>query len=128
MNAKESRQKIIENFIHAYNSFDIEGMCRDLHPDIGFEHIVNGEINLNTKGIIAFKKQAEEAKMYFTKREQKIAAINFDGDTIEVSIAYKGILARDLPNGLQAGDTLQLQGKSIYTFKEDKIIRIQDIS
>jgi len=34
----------------------------------------------------------------------------------------------DLPNGLKKGESLELKGQSIFHFKEQEIIKIQDIS
>lgn len=48
-------QKTIENYIDAYNSFDIDRMFLDMHDDIKFENISNGEINLATDGIVELK-------------------------------------------------------------------------
>ena len=124
----KTRQEIIENYIHSYNSFDIKSMLKDLHKDIKFENISNGQINLATNGIEEFKNQAENAKDYFKEREQKIVDFQYKGDIIEVTIEYIGIAAKDLPNGLKSGDTLKLNGKSIFRFKDDKIISIQDNS
>jgi hypothetical protein len=128
MNSSELNQKAIENFISSYNAFDVKGMLKDLHRDITFENISNGEVNLTTKGIIEFKNQAELAKLYFTGREQKITAIRHNNDHIEVDIDYSAVLAIDFPNGLKAGDKLELKGKSFFRFLDNKIIEIKDIS
>lgn len=61
-------QKIIENYIDAYNIFDIDRMLSNMHDDIKFENISNGGINLTTNGIEAFKSQAEQAKQLFKER------------------------------------------------------------
>ena len=124
----KDKKMIIENFIHAYNSFDIDGMLKDLHEDIKFENISNGQVNLTTNGIEELRNQAEQAKTFFKERQSKIIDMNFKEDRVEVNIDYFGILAKDLPNGLKSGDTLKLKGKSIYKFKNNKIISIQDIS
>ena len=120
--------KIIENFIHAYNTFDINGMLKNIHKDIKFENISNGQIELATHGIDDFKKQAEYAMTYFKKRREKIIDINFEGDRIVLNIDYYGILAKDLSDELKSGDTIRLKGKSIFKFKDNKIISIQDIN
>ncbi len=36
--------------------------------------------------------------------------------------------SRDLPNGMKAGETLKLQGKSIFQMKDKKLILIEDHS
>jgi hypothetical protein len=128
MDKHQRQQKAIENYISAYNSFDVEGMLRDLHPEIGFKNISHGETNLSLKGIKAFQQQAEQALSLFSQRKQQIQHINFHQETVEVGIAYQGILASDLPNGMKAGDKIELIGKSIFRFQNDKIIEIQDIS
>lgn len=37
-------QQQIEHYIKAYNTFDVGGMLRDLHPDVAFENIAVGFI------------------------------------------------------------------------------------
>jgi ketosteroid isomerase-like protein len=122
-----TQKKIIENYIQAYNSFDVEGMIKDLQQDIVFENISNDQVNLTTKGIVEFKKQAELAKSYFAQREQKITSWKFSGNTVVITIDYKEILAVDT-NGKKAGDTLQLKGQSIFEFKDRQLIKIVDKS
>ncbi len=125
---KKLYKEIIEKYIEAYNSFDIEKMLSDMHDNVRFENISNGEITLTTNSIAELKNQAEQTKQYFTKREQRITNIDFNNDQVEIDIDYKGILAIDLPNGLKAGDKIELKGKSIFKFKDDKIIELKDIS
>ena len=126
--SNKDKIKIIENFIHAYNTFDMNGMLKDIHKNIKFENISNGQIDLVTNGIDEFKEQAEHAKTYFKERRERILNINIEDDRIEVNIDYFGILAKDLSDELKSGDTLRLKGRSIFKFKEGKIISIQDIS
>jgi len=121
-------QKIIENYIDAYNSFDIDRMLVDMHEDIRFEDISNGEINLTTKSIAELRDQAEKVKHLFKERKQKITDIKFDADKVEVKIDYHGILAVDFSNELKKGDTIELKGTSIFRFKDNKIIELKDIS
>lgn len=124
----ESKKQIIEDYINAYNNFDVERMLANLHDDIEFKNISNGEVNLTLKGVSDFKAQAEQTKNLFTQREQKITGITFEDDLAEVKIDYCGVLAIDLPNGLKAEDKIELKGKSIFLFADEKIIEITDIS
>ncbi len=128
MESKEKEQKQIESYINSYNNFDIENMLKDLHQDIEFVNITNGEENLRTIGINEFKNQAELSKGLFSSREQKIIEYTFDVDNVEIDIAYNAILASDLPNGLKKGEQITLAGKSVFEFKDGKISRITDIS
>jgi hypothetical protein len=125
----EAQQKeSIENYIQAYNNFNIAGMCRDMSEVVVFQNVSNGEVNLETKGLLAFKEQARKARDIFSEREQKITDIQFGTDSAKVSIDYTGVLAVDLSEQMKAGDTLQLQGISIFYFEGDKIVRIVDES
>ncbi|NRR02319.1 nuclear transport factor 2 family protein [Brevibacillus sp. RS1.1] len=124
----EEVKGIIENYVQAYNSFEVEGMARLLHTDIVFRNYSNGELNTETKGIEAFRELAEKSAKIFSSRRQTIIACLVMDDKAEVQIDYEGTLAIDLPNGLKAGDTLQLKGKSIFMIKEGKVSLIEDYS
>jgi hypothetical protein len=124
----ELLQQRIEAYIKAYNNFDVDGMLSTLHPEIEFKNITSGEVTLTIKGLEAFKAQAEQAISLFTQRKQTITCISFDNQQAEVQIDYQGILAVDLPNGLKAGNTLELKGKSVFLFEDNLIRYIEDIS
>lgn len=124
----ETKKFIVEEYVSAYNRFDIEAMLKDLHDEIIFKNISNGELTLETKGIDAFRNQAEQASKFFSERKQKIEFFDFSENACEVGIDYRATLAADLPNGLKAGDRIELKGKSVFRFSGGKIIEIQDIS
>jgi hypothetical protein len=90
--------------------------------------MANGELTLTTKGIKAFEAQARQATQFFKQRKQTITAITIANQQAEVNIDYQGVLAIDLPNGLKSGDTLTLQGKSIFRFTDNLISYLEDIS
>lgn len=122
------REKIIQNYIDGYNEFDLEKMVRDLEDAIVFQNIQNKEVNMTLKGLNAFKQQAEQAKSYFEKRHQKITSIKHIDDKTEIEIEYSAVLGMDFPNGLRKGQKLELKGKSIFVFKDNKICELTDIS
>lgn len=122
------RESIIQNYIDGYNEFDIEKMVRDLDDEIVFQNIQNKEVNMTLKGIKAFKQQAEQAKSYFEKRQQKITSTKYIDDKTEIEIEYSAVLGMDFPNGLKKGQQLELKGKSIFGFKDNKIFELTDIS
>ena len=128
MSDNRERQIIIENYVSAYNAFDVEKMLKDMDERVVFRNISGGEVNLQTNGIDEFRKQAEEAKNLFSQREQKITALKFGESQAEADISYRGTLAVDLPEGLKAGSEIALDGKSIFHFAGDKIIGIDDLS
>ena len=124
----EEIKGIIENYVQAYNSFDVEGIVQLLHTDIVFRNYSNGELNTETKGKEAFRELAEKSAEIFSSRRQTILACIVMDDKLEVQIDYEGILAIDLPNGLKTGDTLQLKGTSLFMIKEGKLCLIEDYS
>jgi len=38
---------------------------------------------------------------------------------VEISIKYASTLATDFPNGMKAGDLLEMEGKSIFRLKKN---------
>jgi hypothetical protein len=125
---KEQQKTVIENYIKSYNEFYSTGMTRDLTNDVVFENVSNGKVDLRTEGIEEFAKQAESSKQFFKQRKQTIESWEFNDSKVVITIAYKAVLAVDLPNGLKAGDTLELKGKSEFEFENQKIKKIIDIS
>ncbi|TCN53803.1 nuclear transport factor 2 family protein [Flavobacterium circumlabens] len=122
------REKIIENYIAGYNQFDIDKMMADFDDKIVFENIQNAEVNMTLSGLKEFRNQAEEAKKYFSEREQTITLFSHSENQSEIAIDYRAVLAMDFPNGMQKGQELNLKGKSVFEFSNNKIIRLADIS
>ncbi|MBB3111294.1 hypothetical protein FHS18_003362 [Paenibacillus phyllosphaerae] len=127
MVSQESRD-IIEKYIEAYNSFNIESMVVLLHQDILFRNISNGETTTEIRGIQAFRALAEQSSTLFSSRSQIITDYSAINDIVEVSIDYEGVLAVDFPNGLKSGDTLRLKGMSKFQIIEGMIALIEDHS
>jgi hypothetical protein len=98
---REETQAIIENYIEAYNSFDVESMVELLHKDILFRNRSNSEIDIETRGIQEFKELAEKSSKIFSSRRQAITNYSAIDDRVEIHIDYEAILAVDLPNGLK---------------------------
>lgn len=128
MLTNQQKHTIIESYIQAYNAFDVAGMLKDLHSQVNFKNIANDQVNLELQGIEAFENQANQAKTLFSQRQQTITNIQFGEQEVTIQIDYEGTLAQDLPNGLKAGETIKLNGRSVFRFKENKISEIQDIS
>ncbi|RAI86060.1 hypothetical protein DET54_1193 [Paenibacillus pabuli] len=105
----------------------MDGMIGVLNKNIHFRNISKGEVNSETKGIQEFRTLAEQSIQVFSQRRQ-VMNITFAGNKAEVDIDYEGVLSSDLPNGMKAGETLKLQGKSIFQMKDKKLILIEDHS
>ena len=124
----EQREQIIHNYINAYNNFDIDGMLAALDPDILFKNVSQGNTSMTIEGLEAFRAQAEKAKDMFSERQQQITHFKHDDHQTEIGINYHATLAVDLSDELKKGTKLELKGKSIFHFSEDRIIGITDIS
>ncbi|WP_407535061.1 nuclear transport factor 2 family protein [Elizabethkingia miricola] len=122
------KEHIIRSYINAYNQFDIPGMVANLHDNIVFKNIQDGETNLLLQGKKEFRQQAELTKTYFKERQQNITSVKHSEDHTEIEIDYYAVLAADMPNGLKKGNELRLSGKSIFKFSDDRIIELTDIS
>ena len=125
---KQQQKNMIEAYIAAYNSMDVDEMTTNLTEDIIFENISKGEVTLRTTGLQAFTGQARAALQYFSERKQTITKWVHSDSKVTVTIDYEAVLAIDLPNGLKKGDSLKLQGESEFDFEKGKIKNIRDKS
>lgn len=124
----DPRIPIIEAYIQAYNTFDVPGMIQHLAETVVFENITQGEVSLRTEGKAAFAEQAKAATTYFKERTQTITNWDIQPDEINIELAYQAILAVDLPNGMKAGEPLNLTGQSVFRFQGGQISLIKDLS
>jgi len=124
----QKREEIIRHYIQAYNRFDTEGMLRDMDDNVLFTNISGGITDLELRGRDALRAQAEKTKDLFSERSQTILSMEHEADHTEVKIAYRGVLAADLPNGMKKGDEMLLQGSSVFRFSGDRITALTDIS
>ncbi|WP_341271611.1 nuclear transport factor 2 family protein [Paenibacillus solani] len=96
--------------------------------EVEFRNISKGIVDTETKGIDQFRELAEQSLKMFTQRRQTIKQIITHDDKAEIEVDYEGTLATNLPNGMKAGDTIKLKGKSIFRMKNNKLIMIEDYS
>ena len=122
------REKLIQAYLEAYNTMNVEGMVEPLHEDVVFENYSSGEKTHSIEGKSGFLKQAEEALAYFSKRKQTIETVRHLENETEVEISYWAVAAMDFPNGIKKGQELNLKGKSVFRFSKGKISSIQDFS
>ena len=118
----------IHHYVDSYNRFDIEGMMEQLHPDVVFRNYLNGALSLETRGASEFRAQAEAAAEMFSQRNQTLKAVSAQHATLVAEIDYVGTVSKDLPNGLKAGEKIELSGVSEFTFLDGKIASIVDRS
>jgi ketosteroid isomerase-like protein len=123
-----SQRETIEEYISAYNALDVERMLSFVHKDVEFRNITQNEVNAIAKGIDELQKMAEHSRSFFLSRKQSITSFETVGDTVTVGINFEAVLAVDMPNGAKKGDTINLVGRSVFQFKDGKILRITDYS
>ncbi|MEG3158219.1 nuclear transport factor 2 family protein [Lysobacter zhanggongensis] len=123
-----SMKDLIDRYLVAYNSFDVDGMLSLLSQDVRFENYSGGQLTAATSGIDELRQLAEQSKSLFSEREQRITGLEFSHDFAAATIAYRGKLAADIPNGPLAGTVLDLQGKSEFSFGNGQITKIVDRS
>ena len=126
MNQDEKRAAI-ERYLAAYNAFDIDGMMSVIHDDIHFKNVSSGEVNATASGADEFRTLAEQSRKLFSFRQQTMTSFDMKDDQVWIGIDYEGVLASDLPNGMKAGETLRLKGRTEFAFRDGKIYRITDI-
>ena len=126
---EQDKRNLIDRYLHAYNTFDIEGMLATLHSDVEFRNVSGDEVNATASGIGEFSEMAQQSKALFSSRQQTVKAFEAIGDDgASIQLAYEGVLAADLPNGMKAGEVLQLTGRTEFEFKDGSISRIVDYS
>lgn len=123
-----SMKYLIDRYLASYNAFDIDGMLSLLSKDVRFENYSGDHLTAVTTGAAEFRQLAEQSKLLFSEREQRITDLEFGHDSAIATIAYRGTLAADIPNGPLAGTVLDLQGKSEFSFSNGQITKIVDRS
>jgi hypothetical protein len=123
-----ARENLIQGYVQAYNEFDVDQMISYLDDEVRFVNIANGEINLSLIGRRAFWDQARQAADFFSQRTQTVISYDHRVEETEIDVQYHAVLAVDLPNGLQRGQVLNMKGKSIFRFKDEKISALTDMS
>jgi hypothetical protein len=119
---------IATEYVDAYNLYDLDRMLSFLDENVHFYNTFQGILNRNTKGILAFREQAKLSIELFENREQKITGIVLKPESVTLSISFTGVAKKKLGQQLRKGDVIYASGKSTFEFKEDKIIRIEDVS
>jgi hypothetical protein len=119
---------LVGRYIDAYNNMDVAGMLRTVHPSLEFKNISNGTVNASASGIEELRALAEQSKSLYSERHQTILAFEITPDCAVVSIAFRAVIATDLPNGLKKGQEITLSGRSEFRFRDGVISQITDIS
>ena len=121
-------RKLVDRYIEAYNRKDIDAMLSDVHPQVEFKNVSAGAVNASTTGVSELRTLAQKSLFLFSERHQKIESFEIQGSVTVVIIAFRAVVAADLPNGLKKGQVLNLSGRSEFEFQDGAISKITDIS
>lgn len=124
----DEKRSLIERYLAAYNAFDVDGMMATIHRDVEFKNISGGVVNATVSGAHEFRQLAEQSKGLFSSRNQTVRTFESHEDKAVIEVVYEAVLASDLPNGMKAGETLRLDGRSEFVFRDGKIHQLADYS
>ena len=119
---------LVDHYIDAYNRKDIDDMLMDVHPQVEFKNISSGVVNASTNGVAELRTLAQQSLSLFSERHQEIESFETQGPVAVATIAFRAVVATDLPNGLKKGQVLNLSGRSEFEFQDRTISKITDIS
>lgn len=119
---------LVDRYIDAYNRMDIPSMLLTVHPNVEFENISRGSVNVSTRGVAELKACAEQSLSLFSERHQTILSFDVTETGAVASIGFRAIVANDLPNGPKKGQVVHLTGRSEFEFLDGTISKITDIS
>lgn len=117
---------LIQQYLAAYTAFDLPGMLALLAPDVVFENYSNDQLTASAQGLEAFQALAEQSAALFSEREQRLSALREWPERAVAGVAFRGVLAADIPDGPKAGTVIELEGKTEFEFRDGRITRIVD--
>ncbi len=95
---EQEKKDLINNYIAAYNRFDVDGMLAFLHSDVAFLNISKGgAVTVESDGIDQFRELALQSASLFSKRQQSVTSFKEAADQAEIEVNFTCVLAMDLP-------------------------------
>lgn len=119
---------LVERYIEAYNRMDVDEMLLTVHPDVDFKNVSEGVVNASTTGVSELRALALQSLSLFSERQQTIESFQCEGSHAVATVAFRAVVANDLPNGLKSGQVLSFSGRSEFEFRDGVIWKITDIS
>ena len=124
----DEAKTLIEEYLNAYNSFDVDAMVELVDPEIEFRNVSGGDVDTSAIGQDEFRELAQQSVFLFSSRKQTATKFEAEGEVVSVDIDFTGTLATDIPDGMRAGDELRVTGRSEFVFRDEKIYRLTDYS
>ena len=120
----ETREKIITDFVSAYNEGNVKKLIHHLSADIKYENTSDKNVYMVINGISNIELQFSMAQDIFKYRNITIQTFIHYGVTTEVNINYKSELAIKLEQWRNLGSSADTSGKMLFTFEDDIITEI----
>ena len=117
---------VIDRYIEAYNAGNVERMLQLMCEDVVFENFSDGTLIEKAVGIEQLREMAQQAVTLFKTRKQTLLSYREADAKAYAEIQFEGTFAVDLPNGIQAGQTINLKGKSEFHFVDGRISYLGD--
>lgn len=121
-------RELIERYLAAYNRMDVDGMAATMHREVVFENYTAGVLSVRTFGVDELRHLAQSSSFLFAARRQVILAYEERDGTATVHILFDGTFAVDLPNGVRAGQSITLNGRSEFRERDGLLVYIGDYS
>ncbi len=122
------QEELIGLYIKGYNAFNMKKMLAPLHSKIVFENYTEDELTMKLEGLKAFKKRAQKGFEVYSKRKQEILSIDHEEGRSVALVNYSTTFKVDIGENMKKGQTVNISGKSIFSFQDDRIIKIEDYS
>lgn len=126
MNIEEKRS-VIDRYVHAFNSFDVDTMVSVLHPEISYTCISNGTTVFSAAGIEEFRTLGELWQKLFSSRKLTVIELYEKANLTILEISCSAVWAIESPDGMKAGETLVQEGVAEISFREEKLLGIIEI-
>ncbi|MEM7663290.1 MAG: nuclear transport factor 2 family protein [Pseudomonadota bacterium] len=119
---------IVSRYIACYNERDIDGMLACVTEDVVFENISNTGQSMRLEGRDAMEEVAKLSGNAFSYRRQQVLNFLEAGNKASAEITFEGKAAVDLPNGVKAGEMVEVRGASFFELRGGLLCRIADYS
>ena len=124
----KEKEQLINKYIEAYNTKDVDGMLKYIHEDVVFKNFSQGVLMIEMFGKTSLLELATQTKNLFETRTQTVKSITHNDGMTRVDIHFDAVFGMDLQNGIKKGDTVSLDGYSEFEFKDGLLSLIADYS
>jgi steroid delta-isomerase-like uncharacterized protein len=119
---------VVRQYVHCYNSNDIEGMLACCADDIVFETVTNPSGSIRLKGKDEMREVIEATTRAFRERRHEVIAIIVEGQRAAAETVFSGVAATHLGQQVRPGEHVSIRGATIFELWDGRLRRICDYS